>query len=175
MLYRLQQITEIQKLLESERQKRGELSRNYKKCLKAVKATEGVLAVSFIGLSTVSVVYLSAVIASPAVTVVEAVSLGAGLLFIVRGFVSTRLILKAEKHHKIKLLADKKLNVISDLVSKAVDDETISDEEFSLLLSELNKFFDEKEKIRLEAKSSEGSLINKIRAKALKLRLLFAV
>jgi len=109
------------------------------------------------------------------VTVVEAVSLGAGLLFIVRGFVSTRLILKAEKHHKIKLLADKKLNVISDLVSKAVDDETISDEEFSLLLSELNKFFDEKEKIRLEAKSSEGSLINKIRAKALKLRLLFAV
>ena len=56
----------------------------------------------------------------------------------------------------IKLLADKKLNVLSDLVSKALDDETISDEEFSWL----------------EAKSSEGSLINKIktRAKALKLR-----
>ena len=79
---------------------------------------------------------------------------------------------KSRKHHKIKLLADKKLNVISDLVSKALDDETISDEEFSLVLSELDKFFDKKEKIRLEAKSSEGSLINKIktRAKALKLR-----
>ena len=51
MQYRLQQITEIQKLLVSERQKREKL-RNYKKCLKAVKATEGVLAVSFIGLST---------------------------------------------------------------------------------------------------------------------------
>ena len=127
MQYRLQQITEIQKLLESERQKREKLSRNYKKkCLKAVKATEGVLAVSFIGLS---VIFLSTVIASPAVTVIEAVSLGAGLLFIVGGFVSRRLILKAEKHHKIKLLADKKLNVISDLVSKALDDETISVEE----------------------------------------------
>ena len=34
MQYRLQQITEIQKLLESERQKREKLSRNYKKCLK---------------------------------------------------------------------------------------------------------------------------------------------
>jgi len=67
MQYRLQQITEIQKLLESERQKREKLSRNDKKCLKAVKATEGVLAVSFIGLSTVSVVLLSTVIASPAV------------------------------------------------------------------------------------------------------------
>ena len=84
---------------------------------------EGVLAVSFVGLNTVSVIFLSTVIASPAVTVIEAVSLGAGLLF---------LILKAEKHRKIKLLADKKLNVISDLVSKALDDETISDEKVVL-------------------------------------------
>jgi len=65
--------------------------------LKAVKATEGVLAVSFIGSSTVSVVFLSTVIASPAVTVIKAVALGAGLLFITGGFVSRRLILKAEK------------------------------------------------------------------------------
>jgi len=45
-------------------------------------------------------------------------------------------------------------------------------EEFFLVLSELDKFFDKKEKIRLEAKSSEGSLINKIKTKvkALKLR-----
>ena len=138
MQYRLQQITEIQKLLESERQKREKLSRNYKKCLKAVKTTEAVLAISFIGLSTVSVVFLSTVIASPAVTVIEAVSLGAGLLFIVGGFVSRHLILKAEKHRK------KKLNVISDLVSKALDDETISDEEFTRILSELDKFFDKR-------------------------------
>ena len=85
----------------------------------------------FVGLSTVSVIFLSTVIACPAVTVIEAVSLGAALLFIVGGFPSRHLILKAEKHHKIQLLADKKLNVISDLVSKALDDETISDEEFT--------------------------------------------
>ena len=42
MQYRLQQFTEIQKLLESERQKREKLNRNYKKCLQAVKATEAV-------------------------------------------------------------------------------------------------------------------------------------
>jgi len=172
MQYRLQQITEIQKLLESEKRKREKLTRNYKKCLKAVKATEDVLAISIIGLSTVSVVFLYTVIASPAVTVIEAVLLGAGLLFIVGGFVSRRLILKAKKHYKIKLLADKQLNVISDLVSKALDDETISDEEFSIVLSEIDKFFDKNKKIWLEAKSSEESLINKIktRAKALILR-----
>ena len=75
--------------------------------MKAVKATDGVLVVSFIGLSTVSVVFLSTVIASPAVLVIEAVSLGAGLLFIVGGFVSRHLILKAEKHRKIKLSGQK--------------------------------------------------------------------
>ena len=106
-----------------------------KKCLKAVKSTEAVLAISFIGLSTVSVVFTVI-----EVTVIEAVSLGAGLLFSVGGFVSRHLILKAEKHRKIKLLADKKLNVISDLVSNALDDETISDEEFCLVLSELVNF-----------------------------------
>jgi len=84
-----------------------------------------------------------------------------------RGFVSRHL--KAENHHKIKLLANKKLNVISDLVSKALDDETNSDEEFSLVLSKLNKFFDKKEKIRLAAKSSEGSLINRIKTRAIEL------
>ena len=83
--------------------------------MKAVKATEAVLAVSFIGLSTVSVIFLSTVIASPAVTAIEAVSLGAGLLFVVGGFLSRHLILKTEKHRKIKLLADKQFNVISDL------------------------------------------------------------
>ena len=119
--------------------------------LEIVKATEAVLAISFIGLSTVSVVFLSTVISSPAVTVIEAVSLGAELLFIVWGFVSRHLILKVEKHHNIKLLADKKLNVIIDLVSKALDDETISDEEFSLVLSELNNFF------RQERENSVGS------------------
>jgi len=35
MQYRLQQITEIQKLLESERRKRETLSRNYKKMLES--------------------------------------------------------------------------------------------------------------------------------------------
>ena len=62
MQYRLQQITEIQKLLESERQKREKLSINYKKMLESSKSNEAVLAVSFIGLSTVSVVFLSTVI-----------------------------------------------------------------------------------------------------------------
>ena len=57
------------------------------------------------------------------------------------------------------------------MVIGVLDAETISDKEFSLVLSELDKFFDKKEKIRLEAKSSKESLINKIKTKAKALNL----
>jgi len=106
--YRLQNIADIQKQLELERAKRGRLSTNYNKSLKVVNAAEGILAVSFIGLNTVSVVFLSTVVAAPAATAIEAVSPGAGLPFITGGFVSRSLIPRAEKHERIKLLANKK-------------------------------------------------------------------
>ena len=48
-----------------------------------VNAAEGVLALSYIGLNIASVVFLSTVVAAPAATTIEAVSLGAGLLFII--------------------------------------------------------------------------------------------
>jgi len=111
-----------------------------------VNAVEGILAVSFMGLNTVSVVFLSTVVAAPTVMIIEAVSLGAGLLFIIGGFVSRSLIPRVEKHERIKLLADKKLNLIGDLFSKALNDHMISDEEYSLILSELNKFVQKKSK-----------------------------
>ena len=79
--YRLQNIVDIQKQRELERAKRGRLSTNYNKSLKVFNAAEGVLAVSFMGLNTVNVVFLSTVVAAPAVTAIEAVSLGAGSLY----------------------------------------------------------------------------------------------
>ena len=86
--------------------------------MKAVDATKAVLVVTFTGLSTARNVYLSTVVASPAVTAVEAISLGTALLFVICGFVSRNLSPRAEKHEKIKILADKQLSKISDLVSK---------------------------------------------------------
>ena len=69
--YRLQQIIEIQNQLELERAKREKLRANYHKSLKVVDATKSVLVVTITGLSTTSVVCLSTIVASPAVTAVE--------------------------------------------------------------------------------------------------------
>ena len=113
--YRLQQIIEIQRQLELERAKREKLSANYHKSLKAVDATKSVLVVTITGLSTASVVCLSTIVASPAVT---AISLGTALLFVVCGIVRSNLAPRADKHEKIKILANKHYNkVLKDTTS----------------------------------------------------------
>ncbi len=173
--YRLQRISEMQTELKSEKLKREELSSRYRKSLTTVAVAEGILGTSFTGLQTVSLVLLSTIVAAPAVTIMQGASLGAGLLFILGGFITKNLLPRAEKHEKIKLLAEKKLNIISDLVSKALNDGIISDEEYSLILSEINNFARKKERIRSEAKKRidkqrKPSLVHSFKAKALKLR-----
>ena len=106
--YQLQQIIEIQRQLELERAKREILSANYHKSLKAVDATKSVLVVTITGLSTASVVCLSTIVVSPAVTAVEAVSLGTALLFVVCGIVRSNLAPRADKHEKITILAPRR-------------------------------------------------------------------
>ena len=62
--------------------------------------------------------------------------------------VNKKVILKAENHEKNKMLTGAKLNTINDHISKALKDEKISDEEYSLILSESAKFEQIKEDIR---------------------------
>ena len=62
--------------------------------------------------------------------------------------------LKIEKHEKIALLAVSALNTISSLISKALSDDFISDEEYSLILLKFETFTRMKEDLRLKSKTS---------------------
>ena len=84
-----------------------------------------------------------------------------------------KLILKAEKHEKIKVLADSKLNTINDYISKALIDGDISDKEYELILNELEKFQVMLEQIRTIVRGqideqTKESLINQGREEAIK-------
>ena len=78
---------------------------------------------------------------------------------------------KAEKHLKIKTLATAKLNTIATHVSKAMMDDFISDEEFKLIMEEMEKYKALKEEVRSNTKmklktEEEESLIEKGRQEA---------
>ena len=151
--YRLQRISEIQKLLENERDKRQTLSKKYHRVFNTISYIyTGLITVSM-GLGVSGIGLLSTIIAAPVVVAMEAAALGIGLLTIGGSFINKKLSSKAEKHLQIKIMAESSLATIQDLISKALIDDYISDEEFSLIASELDKFNKMKEELKLVGRS----------------------
>ena len=64
------------------------------------------------------------------------------------------MLLKIEKHEKIAMLVVSPLNTISSLISKALSDGSISDEEYSLILLAFETFIRMKEDLREKFKTS---------------------
>ncbi|KAH3800411.1 hypothetical protein DPMN_154044 [Dreissena polymorpha] len=146
--YRLQKINEIQKEIAAERDKRANVSKKYHRAVRIVAGVDNAFVLSSMVLSATGIGVLSTIIAAPVAIAMEGAALGLGLLYIVGRQNNKQLSMKAEKHEKIKTLADAKLNTISDLISKALAYDQISDEEYLLILSELDKFNQMKEEIR---------------------------
>jgi len=102
---------------------------------------------------------LATIIAAPAVITTETITMAAGMLFILSRQVNRKLKHKAAKHEKISVLSQDVLQKISGLISKALNDDELSDEEFSLILSELDTFQETK------ATPKDESLLQKIALK----------
>ena len=112
------------------------------------------LGVTAIGLGITGISLLSTIVAAPAVIGMEAVSIVMGLLRVLGNRAIKKMSLKIEKHEKIATLAVSTLNTISSLISKALSDNSISDEEYSLILLEFETFTRMKEDLRIKFKTS---------------------
>ena len=110
--------------------------------------------VTAIGLVITGVGLLSTIVAAPAVIGMESVTIVMGLLRIVGNRAIKKMSLKIEKHEKIAMLAVLAINTISSLISKALWDDFISDEEYSLILLEFETFARMKEDLRLKCRTS---------------------
>ena len=77
-----------------------------------------------------------------------------GLLRVVGNRANKKMSLKIEKHEKISMLTASTLNNISSFISKALTDDSISDEEYSLILLEFETFTRMKEDFRIKSKTS---------------------
>ena len=95
----------------------------------------------------------------------------AGAISLFSNIVVRKTTIRAEKHLKIKTWASAKLDTIASHVSKALTDDFISDEEFKLIMEELEKYKAMKEEIRNNTKKKlkeeeKESLIERGRPKA---------
>ena len=130
--YRLKIIREIQAFLEEEINKRGAFSKKYFRIVSLISVTVGAEGTAAVLLSTgVGAPFALALGISGAVT---------GAVSILGSIFSKKATTKAEKHLQIKTLATAKLDTIASHISKALTDDFISDEEFKLIMEEMNKY-----------------------------------
>lgn len=154
--FRLKKIDEIQKYLESEREVRQALAKKYQRGINILTGISYGLEVIAVGLGASGVALLTTVIAAPLVVAMEGVAIGTGGLSITGNLICDKVLSqKVKKHTQIKMLAESKLNTISDHISKALKDDTISDSEFTLIVSELSKYQQMKEEIKSAQRKQE--------------------
>ena len=101
----------------------------------------------------------STIVAAPAVYGIEVVSIVIGLFRVVGNRAIKKLSFKIEQHEKIAMLAVSTLNTISSLISKALLDDSISYEEYSLILLMFETFTRMKEDLREKSKTSLEKLV----------------
>ena len=100
---------------------------------------------------------LMTIIATPIAIGLQARVIASGLLGAGGRFICWKLEAKARKHDQIRVLAISKLNSIADRISAALTHDKISEEEFHLILSEVDKYDQMKAEI-LRGRQKEGGL-----------------
>ena len=169
--YRLKIIREVQEFLEEEIKKRDAFSKKYFRIAKVVNMVDNGLITITIGAEGTSAVLLSTGVGAPFALALGISGVVTGAISLIGNIFSKKATTKAEKHLKIKTLAMAKLDTIASHISKAMMDNFISDEEFKLIMEEMNKYKALKEEIRNNTKKKlkteeEESLIEKGRQEA---------
>ena len=169
--YRLKIIREVQEFLEEEIKNRESFSKKYFRIAKVVNIIDNTLITITIGAEGTSAVLLSTGVGAPFALALGISGVVTGAISLIGNIFSKKATTKAEKHLKIKTLAMAKLDTIASHVSKAMMDEFISDEEFKLIMDEMNKYKTLKEEVRNNTKKKlkteeEESLIEKGRQEA---------
>ena len=84
----------------------------------------------------------------PAGASLGAIGLICGILSVLTGAIAKKVSHKVNKHEQTVVICRSKVNSIKDRISKALDDNKISDEEFHNIISELDKYNEMKRDIR---------------------------
>ena len=169
--YRLKVISGVQKFLEEEISKREAFSKKYFRVARIVSNIDSVLIGITICAEGAGAVLLATGVGAPIALGLGISGAATGAILRFGNIAVRKTTIKAEKHLKIKMLASAKSDMIASHISKAMMDNYISDEEFKLIMEELNKYKAMKEEIRTNTKKKLNteeaeSLIEKGRQEA---------
>ena len=135
--YRLKVISDVQKFLEEEITERDAFSKKYFRIARITSDVDVLITIT-LGAGITGATLLTTVVAAPIVLGLEIGAATTGLISLLGNVLVRKTTLKAEKHLKISMLAKAKLDTIASHISEALMDNKISDNEFKLIMEELN-------------------------------------
>ena len=171
--YRLKYIQDVQRFLEEEIKQREAFSKKYFRIAKKINIVDNSLAAATLGIGGTGGALVLTGVGAPIGAPLAISGAAIGGITIIGKFCSRKATFKAIKHKEIRAFAVSKLNTVASHISKALMDDFISNEEFNLILEEMNKYKALKEEVRSNTKKKlkkeeEESLINKGREEAKK-------
>lgn len=150
--YRLKKIGDIEGFLRAEVRNRDSLSKQFKRRATTATISDTSVITAITALEVASVVTLTTGVGMPVSIALASAGLILGFSSAIVHKAQKVFDSKAKKHDKIKTLAESKLDSISGLVSKAVEDANISHDEYQFILKEVEHYRILKKQIRTKSK-----------------------
>ena len=138
--FRLNNISEIRDFLENEVDQRDKLRSKYKTVWNVFYNTAQVLGVIAVGSGTGAVGTLATGVAAAVSIPIGGIAIAGGLVSAACVALGKATMKKLEQHEGVKRTAESSLNTINDLVSKALEDGQVSNEDFHHILREMENY-----------------------------------
>jgi len=157
-LYRIKKIEELEKFLRDEALEREQLGKKFKRYSTSTRLVDTLLVATTVITGSGSIAAMSTGVGIPLSAALAGIS-----LLLTMGTTATRKTVKrldnkVKKHEQIRLLAESKLDSISDAVSHAIQDGDISPEEYRRILQEIEHYRLMKQQIRQKAKKVTNTI-----------------
>ena len=156
--YRLTEVARLRDQIKAEVAARASLYKKYRRSVNILDGIDIGASATGVILGRVETGLLATIVSAPAVPIILGVDAGCGLASAGTKVATRRLRAKAKKHDQIRVLAESKLNSITYLVSKALEDGVISHEEFQIVVNESVRYNSLKEEIRVGAQKKSLEL-----------------
>ena len=146
--FRLQQSCRVLENLEKEAKHYAGVRKKYKRCynfLSRISTSTGTLSFCLSG-SGVGTAFSG--VGLPLAASLGGLGLICGVVSVISGEAGKKVSRKVTKHEKTVSVCESKINSLKDIISKALADDMLSDEEFNNILAEMDKYHEMKKDIR---------------------------
>ena len=153
--FRLQQSCRVLENLEKEAKHYASVRKKYKRCYNLLSRTSTLSGALSFCLSGSGVGTAFSGVGLPLAASLGGLGLICGFVSVITGEAGKKVSRKVTKHEKTVSVCESKINSLKDIISKALADERISDEEFENILTEMSKYHELKKDIRVGFKKNK--------------------